>query len=190
MVFGFVKDMKGKIKVTSELGKGTTFNVYFARAAGLQEMQSPTLVPAENPAPGNGRETILVVDDDDMVRKSVVAQIKSLGYGTIEARSPDEALEVISGKEPIDLLFSDVVMPGPIDGVELARLSREHRPNLKVLLTSGYPDLKTARSSTESYVQWDILKKPYRRNDLQQALKEVLAAREQADPRQPATAAA
>ncbi len=190
MVYGFVKDMKGKIKVTSELGKGTTFSLYFARAAQLQELESPALVPAGSPPLAGSREMILVVDDDDMVRKSVVAQIKSLGYGTIEARSPAEALEVIAGKAPIELLFSDIVMPGPVDGVELARLAREQRPDLKVLLTSGYPDLKTARSSEESYVQWDILKKPYRRNDLQQALKGALGAGEQGDPPQRAMACA
>jgi DNA-binding NtrC family response regulator len=69
-------------------------------------------------------------------------------------------------------------MPGSIDGIELARLVRERRPDLKVLLTSGYPDLKTARSSEDSYVDWDILKKPYRRPELKQALENVLCANE------------
>jgi len=118
-------------------------------------------------------QTILVVDDDDMVRKSVIAQMKSLGYSTIEASNPDIALEVIERDEPIDLLFSDIVMPGSIDGIELARRTRQRRPTLKILLTSGYPDLKTSRAE-EAHTQWEVLKKPYRRSDLQAALREIL----------------
>jgi DNA-binding LytR/AlgR family response regulator len=72
-------------------------------------------------------------------------------------------------------LFSDIVMPGPIDGVELARQARIRRPGLLVLLTSGFPDLKIARSAEESYSDWDILKKPYRRNELQSALQDALS---------------
>ena len=109
-----------------------------------------------------------------MVRKSVVAQLTSLGYAVIEVSSPAEALQVIASKEPLDLVFSDIVMPGPIDGIELAHLIRERRPDLKVLLTSGYPDLKTARSTEDSHLQWDILRKPYRRPDLKQALEAIL----------------
>jgi CheY-like chemotaxis protein len=124
--------------------------------------------------PPETRERVLVVDDDAMVRKSVVAQLASLGYAVIEVGSPAEALQVIASNEPLDLVFSDNVMPGPIDGIELARLVRERRPDLKVLLTSGYPDLKTARLAEDSYLQWDILKKPYRRPDLKQALEAIL----------------
>jgi signal transduction histidine kinase/ActR/RegA family two-component response regulator len=173
MVYGFVKEMKGKIKVTSKVGKGTTFSVFFPRSAELQEVASPALVPADTPAPAEERKTVLVVDDDDMVRKSVIAQLRSLGYATIEANNPDMALEVIEGDESIDLLFSDIVMPGSIDGIELARRSSERRPTLKILLTSGYPDLKASRAE-QAYTQWEVLKKPYRRSDLREALREIL----------------
>ena len=112
---------------------------------------------------------------DDLVRKSVIAQITSLGYNTIEASNLAVALEIIGSEQPIDLLFSDIVMPGPIDGVELARLAGEHRQGLRVLLTSGYPDLKTSHSSdTLQTQQWAILKKPYRRNELQRVLQDAL----------------
>ena len=174
MVYGFVAETNGRIRVASEVGKGTTFSLYFPRAAELQGVVAPGLVPSERPAPLKTRERVLVVDDDAMVRKSVVAQLASLGYGVIEVSSPAEALQVIAGNEPLDLVFSDIVMPGPIDGIELARLIRERRPDLKVLLTSGYPDLKTTRSAEDSYLQWDILKKPYRRPDLKQALEAIL----------------
>jgi CheY-like chemotaxis protein len=178
MVYGFVTEMKGTIKVASEVGKGTSFSLYFPAAAQLQEVAAPGLVPSESPAPLSKREIVLVVDDDPMVRRAVVAQITSLGYGVVEASSPAEALDVVTRNEPLDLVFSDIVMPGAIDGIELARLVRERRPDLKVLLTSGYPDLKAARSSEDSYVQWDILKKPYRRPDLKQALENALGANE------------
>src|SRR5882672_530216 len=178
MVYGFVTEMKGTIKVASEVGKGTSFSLYFPAAAQLQEVAAPGLVPSESPASLSKRELVLVVDDDPMVRKAVVAQITSLGYGVVEASSPAEALDVVARNEPLDLVFSDIVMPGAIDGIELARLVRQRRPDLKVLLTSGYPDLKAARSSEHSYVQWDILKKPYRRPDLKQALENALGANE------------
>jgi signal transduction histidine kinase/ActR/RegA family two-component response regulator len=178
MVYGFVREMKGQIKVTSDLGRGTTFTLFFPRATQLQEMAAPALVPAYAQATERRRETILVVDDDELVRKSVIAQMKSLGYSTIEAASPAEVLKLIADAEPFDLLFSDIVMPAPMDGVELARQARELRPDLKVMLTSGFPDLKTARSSEESYVQWRLLKKPYRRSELQQALAEMLGTQD------------
>ena len=116
----------------------------------------------------------LLADDDDLVRKSVIAQITSLGYNTIEASNPAAALEIIGSKQPIDLLLSDIVMPGPIDGVELARLAGEQRLGLKGLLTSGYPDLKTSHTSEKK--PWAILKKPYRRNELQRMLKDTLSS--------------
>jgi signal transduction histidine kinase/ActR/RegA family two-component response regulator len=173
MVYGFVKEMKGTIKVTSDVGKGTTFSVLLPRAAELRTVKAPTLAPSEAPGSASEHKIILVVDDDDLVRKSVIAQITSLGYNTIEASDPSAALEIIGSKQPIDLLFSDIVMPGPIDGVELARLAGEQRLGLKVLLTSGYPDLKTSHTSEKNH--WAILKKPYRRNDLQRVLKDALS---------------
>src|SRR5262249_1932611 len=113
------------------------------------------------------------VDDDNLVRKSVIAQMNSLGYSTIEASGPLEALKIIASPEPFDLLFTDVVMAGAIDGVELARLAREQRAGLKIMLSSGFPDLKGARLEG-SCEQWQILKKPYRRSELQDALMDIL----------------
>jgi CheY-like chemotaxis protein len=115
-----------------------------------------------------------VVDDDDLVRKTVTTQMNSLGYSTIEASGPAQALEIVAGTESFDLLFSDIVMPGPIDGVELAHLAHEQRPDLKIMLSSGFPDLKSGRCSEYPEVPWQILKKPYRRSDLQRALQGIL----------------
>jgi signal transduction histidine kinase/ActR/RegA family two-component response regulator len=174
MVYGFIKEMKGHIKVASELGKGTTFTLFFPRAATLREIAAPAVVPANDQVSARKHKIILVVDDDDLVRKFVVTQMNSLGYSTIEASGSAEALTIIASPEPFDLLFSDIVMPGAIDGVELARLAAEQRTGLKIMLTSGFPDLKGARSTDDSWVQWPILKKPYRRNELQHALQDIL----------------
>jgi len=167
MVHGFVKQMNGKINVASEVGKGTTFSIIFPRADEHTTAPRRALVKT----PPRTSETILVVDDDAMVRKSVIAQLKSLGYNIIEADTPAQALDVISRREKFDLILSDIVMPGGIDGVELARLAREQ--GHKVLLTSGFPDLKTAHMD-DGYDPGSILKKPYRRTELQQAVRAAL----------------
>ncbi len=99
MVYGFIKEMKGHIKVMSEVGQGTTFTLFFPRAAQLQKIAAPALAPADDLVPARKHKTILVVDDDDLVRKSVITQINSLGYGTIEASGSAEALEIISSPE-------------------------------------------------------------------------------------------
>jgi len=181
MVYGFIKEMKGHIKVMSEVGQGTTFTLFFPRAAQLQKVAAPALAPADDLLPVRKHKTILVVDDDDLVRKSVITQMSSLGYSIIEASGPAEALEIISSPESFDLLFSDIVMPGSIDGVELARLARERRPGLKIMLSSGFPDLKSGRSSEDCYEQWQILKKPYRRSELQDMLHRILGEDEPRD---------
>jgi signal transduction histidine kinase/ActR/RegA family two-component response regulator len=188
MVYGFIKEMKGHIKVVSVAGKGTKFILFFPRAKVLREVAAPALAPADKLAPARKHKTILVVDDDDLVRKSVVGQINSLGYSTIEADGPVEALKIIASPEPFDLLFSDIVMPGAIDGVELARLARERRVGLKIMLTSGFPYLRGTRSTEDSSEQWQILKKPYRRSELQHALQDILGEDESHEA-QPITAA-
>jgi len=184
MVYGFVKEMKGHVKVASEVGKGTTFTLFFPRAPELRKVAAPALAPADDRGSARKHKTILVVDDDDLVRKSVITQLNSLGFSTIEASGPAEALKVIASPEPFDLLFSDIVMAGAIDGVELARLAREQRTGLKIMLTSGFPYLKGTRSTEDSCEQWPILKKPYRRSELQHALQDVLGEDEpqQAQP--------
>ena len=169
MVYGFFKQSNGRISVSSELGKGTTFRMFLPRArageaTGIKFVSAPTLAP--------GGETILVVDDDVAVRKVATQQLAALGYATIEAGSAAEALEFFAADTPFDLLFTDVVMPGSMNGVDLARIAREKRRNLKVLLTSGYPDLKTRH---ESFQNIAMIKKPYRGDDLRRALQDAFA---------------
>jgi DNA-binding NtrC family response regulator len=112
----------------------------------------------------------LVVDDDESVRKTVVAQIASFGYSTIEAGAAAKALRIIDRNEPFDLLFTDV---GGMSGIDLVKAARERKRDLKYLLTSGFPDLKT-RHDDGSFASGEILSKPYRRGDLQSALRAIL----------------
>jgi CheY-like chemotaxis protein len=170
MVYGFVKQSGGLIKVASKQGRGTTFTVYLPRLKTSSVAEHQSAAPAERAA---DQKTILVVDDNAMVLKSVGAQLRSLGYRTIEVDTPREALNVLARNEPLDLLLTDVVMPGEMNGIELARVARERKRDLKVLLTSGYPDLKRNDKSGLTDCQ-AILRKPYRRHELQHAISTAL----------------
>jgi CheY-like chemotaxis protein len=121
--------------------------------------------------PVNRGGTILVVDDEPRVRKIVTRQLASFGYDTIEAGSASEALDIIGSKESFDLLFTDMVMPGGMSGLQLARAALERKSDLKVLLTSGFPDLKTHH---DSFLNIAMINKPYRRRDLQHAVRKIL----------------
>jgi CheY-like chemotaxis protein len=121
----------------------------------------------------SGGATILVVEDDEGVREVTVGMLSDLGYHTLVACTGREALEVLEREKAIDLLFTDVVMPGGISGVELARTARRLQPRLKILVTSGYtraePDMAAARR------EFPFLPKPYRLHMLGRKLKEILA---------------
>jgi signal transduction histidine kinase/CheY-like chemotaxis protein len=172
MVYGFVKQSNGHITIQSEKGFGTTILIC------LPPAEATAITPANIDVPGSARqvqETILVVEDDPLVRTYVLAQIKSLGYGTLSASNGPEALNVLRSKEPIDLLFTDVIMPGSINGRQLSIEALKLRPALKVLFTSGY---------TENAIDHDgrldqgvqLLRKPYRRSDLANMLRTALTS--------------
>jgi PAS domain S-box-containing protein len=169
MVYGFVKQSGGMIKVTSEMGKGATFAMHLPRT---QEARVATNVPGRPVLQTDARQTILVVDDSMTVLKTVNRQIQSLGYRTIAVNSAAEALDLIAGNESFDLLMTDVVMPD-MNGIELARMARERRRHLKVLLTSGFPDLK-GTIGTDASLCHTILRKPYGREELSRALSAAL----------------
>ena len=115
---------------------------------------------------------ILIVEDDDDLRDTIVALVELLGYGTVTAGDSDAALKLIASNQRIDLLFSDVVLPGEHDGIELARRAVEQRSNLRVLLTTGYDDDSDRISHNQA--PWPVLGKPYQRDDLTLALNELL----------------
>src|SRR3981081_152554 len=137
MVFGFVKQSNGHIKIYSEEGHGTTVKIYLPRATGLG--QTAAEARASSGIEG-GHEVVLVVEDDALVRRYVVTQVQSLGYTTVEASNASQALDVIGKAATIDLLFTDVIMPGSMNGRQLVDEALKRRPSLKTLYTSGYTE--------------------------------------------------
>jgi CheY-like chemotaxis protein len=171
MVYGFVKQSDGHIKVYSEVGFGTTFKLYLPQA-GLSPEQVAT-APLSAELEG-GNETILVVEDDPLVRSYVNAQLQSLGYRTLSAANGAEALDIADGGAAFDLLFTDVIMPG-LNGRQLAAEMAQRRPKLKVLFTSGYTENAIIHHGRlDSGVL--LLAKPYRKLDLARMMRVALSA--------------
>ncbi|MGK7868787.1 PAS domain S-box protein [Falsiroseomonas sp. E2-1-a20] len=170
MVFGFVKQSGGHLKIYSEPGLGTTVKLYLPRASGSAGHGSRR---AEAEPPRGRAERLLVVEDDGMVRAHVATQLRDLGYEVIVAANAAEALEVLRAPARIDLLFTDVVMPGAVHGPALAEAARRLRPGLRVLFTSGY-----TQNGIMHHGRLDpgvlLLNKPYRRRDLAEKLRLAL----------------
>ncbi|MBR1233589.1 ATP-binding protein [Bradyrhizobium sp. AUGA SZCCT0182] len=172
MVYGFVKQSNGHIKIYSEEGHGTTVKLYLPQAAGL-----PDALAAETGNSGgeHGDESILIVEDDALVREYVVAQISRFGYHTQAAGNAAEALAIIDRPERIDLLFTDVIIPGGLNGRQLATEALKRRPGLKVLYTSGYTE-----NAIVHHGRLDagvlLLPKPYLSSDLARMLRTALAS--------------
>ena len=170
MVFGFVKQSGGHIKIYSEEGHGTSVKLYLPRATGLDHVTAEQL---PSPTVEGGNEFVLVVEDDALVRKYVVTQVESLGYTTLEAGNAAEALVVIDNTEGIDLLFTDVIMPGSMNGRQLADEALKRRPALKTLFTSGYTENAIVHHGRlDSGVL--LLAKPYRKSDLARMIRQAL----------------
>jgi PAS domain S-box-containing protein len=170
MVYGFVKQSGGHIKIYSEEGHGTTFKLYLPRASAgaLPSVEAPA-----SDAPETGHELILVVEDDRMVRDYVVAQLHSLGYIALPAADAAQALAIIDGGAAPDLLFTDVIMPGGVNGRDLANEALRRRTGLKILYTSGYTE-----SAIVHHGRLDpgvlLLAKPYRKSDLARMIRKAL----------------
>jgi PAS domain S-box-containing protein len=171
MVFGFVRQSGGHTLIESELGRGTTVSLFFPRCCEPETAEAAD----ETSAPVGGGETVLVVEDDADVRLTAVEMLVQLGYKVLTASSGDAALEFIDSDVPIDLLFTDVVMPGKIKSVELARRAAARSPSLPTLFTSGY-----TRDEIVHHGKLDagitLLSKPYRRDDLARKVRGVLRA--------------
>jgi PAS domain S-box-containing protein len=170
MVYGFVKQSRGHVKIYSELGHGTTIKLYLPRAIGVAADVSSA--PVREAAKG-GRETILVVEDDAAVRKIATSTLEGSGYLVLEAADGKMALEVLEGRRQIDLLFTDLVMPNGISGQDLLGIAREQRSNLKALFTSGYSE-QFIRGQHHAHQGVPLLEKPYRRHELLLAIRKAL----------------
>ena len=169
MVYGFVQQSGGLVQMQSEPGQGSVVRLFFPRLATSPSEEPP---PAERVAAPEGRETVLVVEDDDMVRAYVESELKALGYRVIATSNGPAALDVLRQSADIQLLFTDVVMPGGMFGPELARQAIQLRPGLKVLFTSGYSQDPV---KTPDGIDARILTKPFRRKELAAMLRAALS---------------
>ncbi|MGN6093612.1 MAG: response regulator [Luteibacter jiangsuensis] len=173
MVYGFVKQSGGHVKIYSEPGHGTTVKLYLPRSTQSEDR----IVDIENEDLRGGDETVLVVEDDDAVRDTVVSMLSDLGYRVLKARDAASALSIIESGIAIDVLFTDVVMPGSLRSPELARKAVERQPGIAVLFTSGYTENAIVHGGRlDEGVE--LLSKPYTRDQLARRIRHVLAEKE------------
>ncbi|WP_245305648.1 PAS domain-containing sensor histidine kinase [Bradyrhizobium sp. LTSP857] len=172
MVYGFAKQSDGHVSIYSEQGLGTTVRIYLPRAGAGE---SPADMPENGEAAPRGHETILIAEDDPFVRSSVIQRVEALGYRVVAAVNGKEALQRLRTDPYIDMLFTDIIMPGGISGWELADQARRIRPGLPVLFTSGYA-LETLVEQGRAQAQAVVLTKPYRKAELAQRLRDAFAA--------------
>ncbi|MCD7060756.1 PAS domain S-box protein [Pelagibacterium xiamenense] len=169
MIYGFAKQSGGHATIYSEPEKGTTVNLYLPR----YREQGEAVAAGEHPEATRGHgELVLAVEDDDRVRRLTVTRLKELGYTVLDAGSGPEALEILAANPGVDLLFSDLVMPG-MSGYDLCTEARARYPGVRALLTSGYAEELT-RPDALAQAQLKVLRKPYRMADLADAIASAL----------------
>jgi signal transduction histidine kinase/FixJ family two-component response regulator len=171
MVYGFAHQSGGAVTLDSEPGHGTVVKVYLPRAMAFAARDET----ARDRALPGGRETILVVEDDIQVRQYVVQQLGRLGYAVLQASNGPSALEILKTEPQIDLLFVDVIMPGGMNGFEVADAALQIRPGSRILLVSGFPDIALSRRDNAQQ-HFALLRKPFEVAELAQALRSVLEA--------------
>jgi len=170
-VYGFIKQSGGYITASSEVGRGSTIRLYLPRATETGNAARPIVAEAAQPA-ANGGETILVVEDNVFIRKMVVHQLTNSGYTVLAAESAAQGLGVLESGAPVHLLFSDIVMPGEMTGLDLARTAKSRWPDIKILLTTGFLDAPLLRESAA--LGSVVLTKPYRQTELNRKLSQAL----------------
>jgi CheY-like chemotaxis protein len=173
MVYGYVSQLGGHVRVDSVVGEGTVVRLYLPRADD-GEAAAPADDLAEEVA--SSGETVLLVEDEPLVRGHVAVVLRQFGYRVVLAADGHEALRILRGGERVDLLFTDVVMPGGLDGRQLAREAVRLRPGLPVLLTSGYAADVGANQAPEPDAV-AFLEKPYRQGELGARLRQALGQR-------------
>jgi PAS domain S-box-containing protein len=182
MVHGFVKQSGGHIKAYSEVGQGTTFKIYLPRVHQLEVREADL----RGKTVEGGAETILIVEDDQAVRAIVVDMLSSLGYKVLKADDGQSALSILHSGIQIDLLFTDVIMPGPVRSPDLARRAQAILPNIAVLFTSGYTQNAIVHGGRLD-AGVELISKPYRHEDLARKVRQVLGKAKAAPPAKPAT---
>ena len=174
MVYGFVRQSGGHVTLYSELGLGTSFGLYFpARPQGAAHAVGEIKPDTKSEMPHGNGEVVLIVEDNPKVRKLSIERIRDLGFATLEAENGDQAYAMLKQGAQVDLVFSDLVMPGTLNGYDLTAKIATEFPALKVLLTSGYAsDVVTNTMARER--SYDILHKPYRQSELAKRLHALL----------------
>lgn len=168
MVYGFIKQSGGHINIYSEVGVGTTVRLYLPRADAGNEAADIGIIPEV--ALGGG-ETILAVEDNPSLRRVVVRQLSEIGYRVLEAETAQQALGLLES-ERVDLVFTDVVMPGGVSGYELASTVAKRWPSIKLVLTSGFPEIRMI--GEDELQNLTLLSKPYRREDIARVVRAAL----------------
>ena len=171
MVYGFVKQSGGHLTIYSEVGHGTTINLYLPRADGASVASGSEKIKGD--VDPHARETILVVEDDERVRQLTIRRLKMIGYQVLEASDGPKALDILRGSDAVDLVFTDLIMPGGLSGREVAIRARQLKPGIHVLLTSGYAE-QLVHGDDLQREQLKVLRKPYQQSDLVAALRDVL----------------
>jgi PAS domain S-box-containing protein len=175
MVYGFVKQSGGHVTIYSEAGLGTTINLYLPRADATSASAAPEVTKGDQDP--HARETILVVEDDARVRQLTIRRLELIGYQVLETQDGPSALEILQRTDrAIDLVFTDLIMPGGLSGREVAMKARQYRPGIMVLLTSGYAE-ELIRGDDLQREHLKVLRKPYGQAELAAALRDVLGDR-------------
>lgn len=171
MVYGFVKQSNDHIRVRSDMGQGISISLLFPRLT--QDYGRVEIEERTSEVPPRGSERVLLVEDDPLVRDYARGQLQSLGYTVVQADSAEHALHLLGTDSTIDLLFTDMLMPGGLNGYELAQRARDLRPDIAVLYTSGYTEHPVAGSA--SLPDAPLVSKPYLRMDLAKKIRQALA---------------
>ncbi|WP_119300701.1 response regulator [Dongia deserti] len=174
MVYGFVRHSGGHVKIYSEVGHGTTVRIYLPCASG--ESASAAEPDIDEVLSETPKVRVLVVEDNSEVRNVVVRQLTEMGHRVQQAENGTKALAILREDRAIDLLFTDVVMPGGMTGLDLARQAKKLCPGLKVLLTSGFSNMG-ARNEGDAHDDLELLSKPYQRQQLARKLRDTLRSR-------------
>lgn len=173
-VYGFVRQSGGHVTLYSEPGLGTSIGLYFPALPATSTIQTEKPTPASAQAADNKGQTVLIVEDNPRVRKLTVERISDLGFNVEVAENGEQAYDMLRSGAHADILFSDLVMPGAMNGYDLAAKVAEEFPNVRILLTSGYASDVVTSSMAHDQV-YDILHKPYRQSDLVARLQALLA---------------
>ena len=170
MVYGFASQSRGFLRIESRPDEGTTVELCFPRASARAAIEKST---SERPAEG-GSETLLLVDDEPQVRTIAAIQLKRLGYDVLQAEDALEALSILDRSPAVDLLVTDIGLPGGMNGLELAAAVRNRNPEIPVLYISGYSDGRSSETA-ENDVDAQFLAKPYDKLALAAAVRRSLA---------------